>query len=537
MKRTIAGILWIMAAISLIGAGLSYGDTTPGDPISMAGSSSCTGSTCSVSDYKPASQETAEQNSETETVASGGTPYVEVRFTEKTTEDSEDYSYEYEGDTPYLAGNYANQDFSASENHFEQVEIQPVNPYTIYRINAVLAQMTLQDTFRVGYSAAMDKEIHQLVGLQVPAGWLSQAPSQMMAVPTIQDSTSTSSYDWRSIGNGLPPVKNQSSCGSCWAFGTVGLLEAQIVQKCGTTVDLSEEYLVDCNMEGWSCNGGWWAHDYHMTRAVTGEVPGAVLETSDPYSASSGVCGGPYQHPYKIYNWAYVTGQPIPTVQAIKAAISKYGPIAAAVYVGPKFQAYTGGIFNANETGSVNHAINIVGWVDDLGTDNGYWILRNSWGTSWGEQGYMRIRYGMNSVGYAANYVEFTCPTSPDTTPPPTPDPVIMKAELNGSFQSITNKTNGRSVKASLRAANSGNVKAGRFKVTYYLSNDGVAKKSVLGTATVKSGLEVGSTIGINISVSFAKSARGKYLLAVIDSDGVIPELDETNNTVTAKIP
>ena len=76
----------------------------------------------------------------------------------------------------------------------------------------------------------------------------------------------------------------------------------------------------------------------------------------------------------------------------------------------PPFRPIAQGIFNANETcsGTVNHAVALVGWKDDLGTDNGYWILKNSWGTGWGESGYMRIRYGVSKVGYAANYIDFS---------------------------------------------------------------------------------------------------------------------------------
>jgi hypothetical protein len=91
-------------------------------------------------------------------------------------------------------------------------------------------------------------------------------------------------------------------------------------------------------------------------------------------------------------------------VDAIKNAIYNYGPVAAAVCVDRYFQAYTGGIFtDPVPCRQVNHAIVLVGW-DDAG---GYWILRNSWGTSWGEQGYMRIAYGTSQVGYAANYVVY----------------------------------------------------------------------------------------------------------------------------------
>jgi len=81
-----------------------------------------------------------------------------------------------------------------------------------------------------------------------------------------------------------------------------------------------------------------------------------------------------------------------------------YGPISTAVCVGPSFQSYTGGVFETDECTEVNHAVVLTGWDDTQG-NNGVWILRNSWGTGWGEDGYMRIGYGISGVGSCANYI------------------------------------------------------------------------------------------------------------------------------------
>ncbi len=296
-------------------------------------------------------------------------------------------------------------------------DFRPLRPDVEAKIKAIRDDVRGKGaTYEVGYSAAMDKRIDQLCGLKVPPGWnKDDAPQVPMLEATVQ--AVPSSYDWRTL-NGVTPIKNQGSCGDCWAFGTVGPLESQILLKDGVTVDLSEQYLNSCNLDGWSCNGGWWAHDYHMNKSgQDNNGAGAVLESSKPYTATNSTCGGPYNHPYKISGWAYVGSQyAVPSVQAIKQAIYTYGPISVAVYVGNAFQAYTGGIFNTNESGSVNHAVVLVGWNDDLGPDNGYWILRNSWGASWGESGYMRIRYNINQVGYGANFIEYAGGTPTPTT-------------------------------------------------------------------------------------------------------------------------
>lgn len=552
---------------------------------------------------------------------------------------------------------------------------QALHPDMASKIQALKNDVrTKGGTYEVGYSAAMDKQIHELCGLKVPAGWnKSEAPSVPMLEATVQ--ALPSSYDWRTL-NGVTPVKNQGACGDCWAFGTVGPLESQILLKDGKTVDLSEQYLTSCNLDGWGCNGGWWAHDYHMNRSgQDNNGPGAVLESAKPFTGTDSACGGPYSHPYKITNWAYIGSQSaVPSIQAMKQAIYTYGPISAAVYVGPRFQAYTGGIFNTSESGQVNHAIVLVGWNDDLGPDNGYWILRNSWGSSWGESGYMRIRYNMSQVGYGANFIEYAggTPTPPPTTvtvpnvvgdtqasassaltaiglkvgtvtqqssstvpsgtvmgqnptagtsvtsgssvnlvvssgaaPAPTtvtvpnvvgdtqttattvitgaglvvgtvttqssttvasgnvisespaagtkvnkgsavnlvvssgaPSPTpTSKPDLTGSFTSLYTSNYGRTLYGNFQVKNSGTAAtASSFRVLLYLSNDGVAKTTLLGTATVSTSLRAGYYINLSISKYSTTSFKGKYAICVIDPDNTVPESNESNNVVTKLI-
>jgi len=112
-----------------------------------------------------------------------------------------------------------------------------------------------------------------------------------------------SAFDWRNR-NGVTPIKDQDGCGSCWAFSTVGLLGSNIKIRDGIIKDLSEQYLVSCNTEGWSCSGGWWAHDYHKQKSNPCDpTPGAVLEKEFPYTAKDDLCcvgKCPCSHPYKI---------------------------------------------------------------------------------------------------------------------------------------------------------------------------------------------------------------------------------------------
>jgi C1A family cysteine protease len=211
------------------------------------------------------------------------------------------------------------------------------------------------------------------------------------------------SFDWRSQGK-VPAVRDQGTCGSCWAFGTAGVMESALMIHRNISTDISEQYLISCNNNGWSCAGGWWAHDMHTNVAgKNNNPPGAVLEGDFPYSNSNGTCSKVYNKPYQLSEWRYVSGINLPSVSAIKAAIYQYGPVAASVCsIG--WNNYTGGIYATHNTscsGGVDHAVILVGWNDADQT----WILRNSWGTRWGESGYMRIRWGTSNVGYGASYV------------------------------------------------------------------------------------------------------------------------------------
>ena len=263
-------------------------------------------------------------------------------------------------------------------------------------------------SFTVGFNSALNYSLDELCGLVEPRDWLQKAKEMSIAVkkPRVLRSMEAvglpASWDWRDH-NGVTAIRNQGGCGSCWAFGAIGSFESLLLIKDSISSDLSEQHLVSCNTWGWGCNGGWWPHDMLVN-------PGGVLEADFPYLASDVPCGGPYDFPFQLGGWAYVDGDnQVPSVDKIKEAIQTYGPVCAAVYVGTYFQSYTGGVFDKDESSGngfcgcgqpsqVNHAIVLIGWDDSKQA----WLLRNSWGSGWGESGYMWIKYGTSQVGYAA---------------------------------------------------------------------------------------------------------------------------------------
>ncbi len=259
-------------------------------------------------------------------------------------------------------------------------------------------------TFKISENPATEYSLDQLCGLKVPDNWQEMAPFDPMDKST---KDMPEAFDWRDSVT-LPAVKNQGGCGGCWAFATVAALECNILLKDGITVDLSEQWLISCNQDGWGCGGGWWAHDYHWYRTDACGGTGSVWESDFTFVGYDASCNCPYDHEYMIDSWSYVgSSYGIPQVDAMKNAILNYGPITVGVHANNAMQSYGGGIFNGCYNGDINHGVVLVGWDDTQGT-NGVWIMRNSWGPYWGEEGgYMRMEYGCSMIGYGAAYINY----------------------------------------------------------------------------------------------------------------------------------
>ena len=245
-------------------------------------------------------------------------------------------------------------------------------------------------------------------GLIVPKNWRHGA-NFVKQTPLRPDEKLPASFDWRAESNGLTPIQNQGNCGSCWAFSTTSTFADTILIHDQQTRSLSQQYLVSCDNHGWNCKGGWFAHDMFQEF-------GAVYSSDLPYTGKDSSCPANLQYHEKIENWAYV-GSPsgsLPDTNDIKRAIMDFGPVSVAVNVTFSFQFYRSGIFSSCDKSTendLNHAVNLVGWNDD----GGYWIMRNSWGKGWGENGYMRIKYGCNLIGFSASYQNY----KPSCTPQP----------------------------------------------------------------------------------------------------------------------
>merc|ERR1719194_99227 len=191
--------------------------------------------------------------------------------------------------------------------------------------------------------------------------------------------------DWRSK---LPPVKNQAQCGSCWAFSAVGAMEGAHAIATGSVVSLSEEQLVQCSKVNSGCNGG--LMDYAFQYA---ESTPMVTEDSYPYTSGTGITGS-CDKSMEEGGAVSVTGFHDVTADrtgaALKAAIAKQ-PVSVAIEADKMaFQGYTGGVITGSACGTqLDHGVLAVGYGTEDGED--YFLVKNSWGPSWGESGYVKI--------------------------------------------------------------------------------------------------------------------------------------------------
>jgi len=205
------------------------------------------------------------------------------------------------------------------------------------------------------------------------------------------------SFDWRNVGgrNFITAVRNQGGCGSCVAFGTAAAVEGSLRVRINDPtypIDLSEAHLFYCHArsQGRRCNNGWW-----VPPALDKlKDPGVADEACYPYTAGdqdcTNLCSNWQNRVARLSGWHAIN-----SIADMKEWLSRSGPLVACYTVYADFFAYSSGIYR-HVSGDVRggHCVCCVGYNDA----QRYWIMKNSWGSSWGEAGYFRIAYGQCGI-------------------------------------------------------------------------------------------------------------------------------------------
>jgi len=221
-----------------------------------------------------------------------------------------------------------------------------------------------------------------------------QARAERSTGKTFENVKTPETVDFRDEGKVTPP-KDQGQCGSCWAFSATGALEGLWAKEMGELVSMSEQQLMDCGQGG--CNGGHMINGWnHVAQAG-----GIQSEKTYPYKHKDGHC----QEDNSMFV-AHCGGyeEVSPNESAMESALVEIGyPISIGVHAGSSFQHYHSGVYDDTSCkhGQLNHAILVVGY-DKSGSEP-YWIVKNSWGGSWGDHGYINMKMGVNTCGMKAD--------------------------------------------------------------------------------------------------------------------------------------
>ena len=233
------------------------------------------------------------------------------------------------------------------------------------------------------------------------------------------------SVDWRSKGV-VTPVKDQGQCGSCWSFSTSGSVESAWSVAGNALTSLSEQNLVSCDNTSFGCDGG-----YPNTAMDWTAANGAITEASWPYESGGGTAPpcttqGHQRAAVNVTGWRLVPGNTsLATEIEMKAWLAAYGPVSILVDAMTQlWWPYVSGIMTGCCDTSTDHAVLLVGFNSTAPVP--YWIVKNSWGESWGESGYVRIAMGDNECGIGSFPVIPTVSGGvlPPPPPPPPPRPV-----------------------------------------------------------------------------------------------------------------
>ncbi|XP_077486405.1 cathepsin K-like [Amblyomma americanum] len=260
-------------------------------------------------------------------------------------------------------------------------------------------------TYGVGINHFADMTPEEVVSNYT--GYVPPSPRQLADIPLYAPlfADTPDQVDWRASGY-VTPVKNQAQCGACWAFSATGGLEGQLSKKTGRLISLSEQNLMDCAGPRYGsngCNGGQMAGAFQYVRdngGVDTEARYPYRQSTDFQCRFSGIRDNP-----RVAVRGHIRVPPRDE-RALLDAVGRVGPISIGINASPQsFIFYRNGVYNEPncDPRGLNHAVLIVGFGQERGVP--YWLIKNSWGTGWGEGGYIRIIRNRNVCGMSEDAV------------------------------------------------------------------------------------------------------------------------------------
>jgi len=244
--------------------------------------------------------------------------------------------------------------------------------------------------------------------------------------------------DWRSTNNPLGKVavtgvKNQGGCGSCWSFSASGAVEGAWVVGGNSLVSLSEQQLVSCDKQDSACNGGLMDYAFEYVKDS-----GLTSEENYPYVSGNGqvpACDNSKSAQQVASISSYVDVQ-TRSEDALENALN-IGPVAIAIEADQyTFQSYTSGVMTGTCGDSLDHGVLAVGYGHDTDSNLDYWIVKNSWGPTWGSSGYIYLeRHISSSSGQCGILLQPSYPVAGNVVPTPRPTPSPGPSPSNDHYE------------------------------------------------------------------------------------------------------
>jgi C1A family cysteine protease len=200
----------------------------------------------------------------------------------------------------------------------------------------------------------------------------------------------------------MSPIQYQGSCGDCWAFATIAAVEsAQCIANGQTSITkYSEQQLTSCDTQNYGCNGGAPVYAFEYI-----EETGLCTETDYPFTSDDGNTGSCTSTCTKASTG--ITGyEQISTADELASIVAKQPVVVAVASSNSAWKQYTGGVLSSCDTTALDHAVVVVGYTDTE------WKIRNSWGETWGEEGYVRLERSSDSDGVCGMYQDMSYPTT-----------------------------------------------------------------------------------------------------------------------------